>query len=133
LVSGANLLHLTERPPVTVFHLNGAHDASVERRDFPPGRALIGPGLRVKPVIATGWSRNMDFMNVANSYPVRYEMVELSPRASAHIGRGAPSVASAAPRIALPLSLARSIERPRATAASARPATPETPDAEEAA
>jgi glycosyltransferase involved in cell wall biosynthesis len=31
-----------------------------------------------KPVIATGWSGNMDFMNVGNSYPVRYELVELA-------------------------------------------------------
>lgn len=30
-----------------------------------------------KPVIATGWSGNMDFMNAANSFPVRYELVEL--------------------------------------------------------
>jgi hypothetical protein len=30
-----------------------------------------------KPVIATGWSGNMDFMNVSNSYPVRYELVEI--------------------------------------------------------
>jgi glycosyltransferase involved in cell wall biosynthesis len=30
-----------------------------------------------KPVIATGWSGNMDFMNVRNSFPVRYELVEL--------------------------------------------------------
>lgn len=30
-----------------------------------------------KPVIATGWSGNMDFMNVCNSYPVRYELVEI--------------------------------------------------------
>lgn len=30
-----------------------------------------------KPAIATGWSGNMDFMNVANSFPVRYELVEL--------------------------------------------------------
>lgn len=47
LAAGANLLHLTERPAVTLFHFNDAHDASVERRDFPPGRALVGPGLRV--------------------------------------------------------------------------------------
>jgi len=31
-----------------------------------------------KPVIATGWSGNTDFMNVSNSYPVRYELVKLS-------------------------------------------------------
>jgi glycosyltransferase involved in cell wall biosynthesis len=30
-----------------------------------------------KPVIATGWSGNMDFMNVGNSFPVRYELVQI--------------------------------------------------------
>jgi glycosyltransferase involved in cell wall biosynthesis len=30
-----------------------------------------------KPVIATGWSGNMEFMNVRNSFPVRYEPVRL--------------------------------------------------------
>jgi glycosyltransferase involved in cell wall biosynthesis len=30
-----------------------------------------------KPVIATGWSGNMEFMTVNNSFPVRYDMVEL--------------------------------------------------------
>jgi GT2 family glycosyltransferase/glycosyltransferase involved in cell wall biosynthesis len=29
-----------------------------------------------KPVIATGWSGNVDFMNVSNSFPVRCELVE---------------------------------------------------------
>jgi hypothetical protein len=33
-----------------------------------------------KPVIATGWSGNMDFMNVANSFPVRYELVEIEKK-----------------------------------------------------
>lgn len=31
-----------------------------------------------KPVIGTGWSGNTDFMNVSNSFPVRYELVELA-------------------------------------------------------
>jgi glycosyltransferase involved in cell wall biosynthesis len=31
-----------------------------------------------KPVIATGWSGNMDFMTVANSFPVAFELVELT-------------------------------------------------------
>ncbi len=31
-----------------------------------------------KPVIATGYSANMDFMNVGNSFPVRYRIVELA-------------------------------------------------------
>jgi len=30
-----------------------------------------------KPVIATGWSGNTDFMNVSNSFPVSYRLVEL--------------------------------------------------------
>lgn len=30
-----------------------------------------------KPVIATHWSGNTDFMTVANSYPVRYDLIEL--------------------------------------------------------
>src|SRR5438128_8800249 len=30
-----------------------------------------------KPVIATGWSGNMDFMNTSNSFPVRYDLVEI--------------------------------------------------------
>jgi hypothetical protein len=30
-----------------------------------------------KPVIATDWSGNTDFMNVSNSFPIRYQLVEL--------------------------------------------------------
>jgi len=30
-----------------------------------------------KPAVATGWSGNMDFMTVANSFPVRYRLAEL--------------------------------------------------------
>ncbi len=30
-----------------------------------------------KPVIATGYSANTDFMNMGNSFPVRYRLVEL--------------------------------------------------------
>lgn len=29
-----------------------------------------------KPVIATGYSSNMDFMNVGNSFPVKYDLIE---------------------------------------------------------
>jgi hypothetical protein len=50
LAGGANLLHLSESPPVTIFHRNDDHNASVERRDFPPGRALVGPVLRVTDI-----------------------------------------------------------------------------------
>ena len=31
-----------------------------------------------KPVIATGWSGNMDFMNEESSYPVHYDLVEIA-------------------------------------------------------
>jgi glycosyltransferase involved in cell wall biosynthesis len=30
-----------------------------------------------KPVIATDWSGNTDFMNVSNSFPIRYKLIEL--------------------------------------------------------
>ena len=29
------------------------------------------------PVVATGWSSNMDFMTLNNSYPIKYDLVEL--------------------------------------------------------
>ncbi len=41
------------------------------------GLTLAESMLLGKPVIATGWSGNMDFMNPWNSLPVRYELVEL--------------------------------------------------------
>jgi glycosyltransferase involved in cell wall biosynthesis len=40
-----------------------------------------------KPVVATGWSGNMDFMNGENSCPVRYELVPLA-RDHASYGAG---------------------------------------------
>jgi glycosyltransferase involved in cell wall biosynthesis len=52
-----------------------------------------------KPVIATGWSGNMDFMTVTNSFPVTYELVELEENAGpyqAGIIWAEPSVAHAA-------------------------------------
>lgn len=33
-----------------------------------------------KPVIATGWSANMDFMHADNSFPVRYELIPVNQR-----------------------------------------------------
>jgi len=40
-----------------------------------------------KPVVATGWSGNMDFMNVSNSFPVRWHLVEIDRRV-AHYPKG---------------------------------------------
>src|SRR5262249_27225172 len=52
-----------------------------------------------KPVIATGWSGNMDFMTASNSFPVRYKLVQLRERIG-HYQAGAiwaePSVEHAA-------------------------------------
>ncbi len=55
----------------------------------------VGFGLEIaaamylgKTVIATGWSGNMDYMNVGNSVPVRFDMVEVpghaEPQAKRH-------------------------------------------------
>lgn len=41
-----------------------------------------------KPVIATGYSGNMDFMNVNNSYPVKYQMTEIGEKEYPPFRRG---------------------------------------------
>lgn len=41
-----------------------------------------------KPAIATGYSGNMDFMNHANSFPVKYDLVEISPTEYPPFNRG---------------------------------------------
>jgi glycosyltransferase involved in cell wall biosynthesis len=41
------------------------------------GLTLAEAMLLGKPVVATGWSGNMDFMTVNNSYPVEYDLVEI--------------------------------------------------------
>src|SRR5258708_29566367 len=52
-----------------------------------------------RPVIATGWSGNMDLMNVSNSFPVRYRLVELNEKVAQYPTGGVwaePSVKDAA-------------------------------------
>jgi glycosyltransferase involved in cell wall biosynthesis len=59
--------------------LTAACDAYVSlHRSEGVGLTLSDAMALGKPVIATGWSGNMDFMNAGNSYPVRYELVELA-------------------------------------------------------
>ena len=41
-----------------------------------------------KPVIATGWSGNMDFMNLMNSYPVKYQLTRLHRRVAHYPANG---------------------------------------------
>lgn len=43
------------------------------------GRGMAEAMFLGKPVVATGYSGNMDFMNEANSYPVPYRLVPLAP------------------------------------------------------
>jgi glycosyltransferase involved in cell wall biosynthesis/SAM-dependent methyltransferase len=42
------------------------------------GVPLAGAMALGKPVVATDWSGNTDFMNVGNSFPLRYELVALA-------------------------------------------------------
>jgi len=59
-------------------NLMAACDAYVSlHRSEGAGLTITDAMAQGKPVIATGWSGNMDFMNVSNSFPVRYELVEL--------------------------------------------------------
>jgi hypothetical protein len=58
--------------------LMGACDAYVSlHRSEGTGLTITDAMALGKPVIATSWSGNMDFMDVSNSFPVRYDLVEL--------------------------------------------------------
>jgi len=58
--------------------LMAACDAYVSlHRSEGTGLTITDALAQGKPVIATGWSGNMDFMNVANSFPVRYELMPI--------------------------------------------------------
>lgn len=48
------------------------------------GMALAECMWLEKPVIATGWSGNMEFMTEENSFPVRYELAQIAPGGYAH-------------------------------------------------
>lgn len=65
-------------PAVEIDDLLAACDAYVSLHRSEGEGLPIADAMAVgKPVIATGWSGNMDYMNVSNSYPIAYEMVEL--------------------------------------------------------
>jgi glycosyltransferase involved in cell wall biosynthesis len=65
-------------PVQGVRDLMAATDAYVSlHRAEGTGLTLSDAMAHGKPVIATGWSGNTDFMNVTNSYPVDYELVKL--------------------------------------------------------
>jgi glycosyltransferase involved in cell wall biosynthesis len=65
--------------PDEVRDLMAACDAYVSlHRSEGTGLTITDAMALGKAVIATGWSGTMDFMTVANSYPVRYELTQLS-------------------------------------------------------
>jgi glycosyltransferase involved in cell wall biosynthesis len=61
-----------------VRDLYAASDAYVSlHRSEGLGLTIAEAMAHGKPVIATGWSGNMDLMTVSNSYPVRHRLVEI--------------------------------------------------------
>ncbi|MEO6323531.1 MAG: glycosyltransferase family 4 protein [Thermoanaerobaculia bacterium] len=73
-------VHLTSRmlPRAQLNGLLASSDALVSlHRSEGFGLVLAEAMALGKPVVATGWSGNMDFMNAENSCPVNYELVPL--------------------------------------------------------
>jgi glycosyltransferase involved in cell wall biosynthesis len=65
-------------PSSDIRDLMAACDAYVSlHRSEGTGLTITDAMALAKPVIATGWSGNMDFMSIANSFPVAYELTEI--------------------------------------------------------
>jgi len=87
-------------PADEVRDLMAACDAYVSlHRSEGTGLTITDAMALGKPVIATGWSGNMDLMSVGNSFPVEYDLVEIDKTVGPY-GAGEvwaePSVAHAA-------------------------------------
>jgi glycosyltransferase involved in cell wall biosynthesis len=83
-------VYLTDRmlPRARVNGLLSACDAIVSLHRSEGFGLILAEAMSLgKPVVATGWSGNMDFMNVGNSCPVRYELVPLD-RSYVHVQEG---------------------------------------------
>jgi len=71
-------IHAGYWPSQELRDLMAACDAYVSlHRSEGTGLTITDAMALGRPVIATAWSGNMDFMDVSNSFPVRYELVEL--------------------------------------------------------
>jgi glycosyltransferase involved in cell wall biosynthesis len=71
-------IHAGYWPAQQLRDLMAACDAYVSlHRSEGTGLTITDAMALGKPVIATSWSGNMDFMDISNSFPVRYELVEL--------------------------------------------------------
>jgi glycosyltransferase involved in cell wall biosynthesis len=93
-------VHAGYWPAADVRNLMAACDAYVSlHRAEGTGLTISDAMAAGKPVIATGWSGNMDFMTVANSYPVRYDLVPVAETCGPYRGaRRGPSRPSATRR-----------------------------------
>jgi hypothetical protein len=93
-------LHDGYWPARHVRDLMAACDAYVSlHRSEGTGLTISDAMALGKPVIATGWSGNMDFMSVSNSLPVRFELTEIRDGVGPYRAGGVwaePSVAHAA-------------------------------------
>jgi glycosyltransferase involved in cell wall biosynthesis len=71
-------IHTGYWPAQELRDLMAACDAYVSlHRSEGTGLTITDAMALGKPVIATSWSGNMDFMDISNSFPVRYELVKL--------------------------------------------------------
>lgn len=69
-------------PAAALHDLMAACDAYLSlHRAEGAGLTIADALIQGKPVIATGWSGNMDFMTPFNSYPVAYDLVTLQENA----------------------------------------------------
>jgi glycosyltransferase involved in cell wall biosynthesis len=93
-------LHDGYWPARHVRDLMAACDAYISlHRSEGTGLTITDAMALGKPVIATGWSGNMDFMSVSNSFPVRFELTEIRDGVGPYHAGGVwaePSVAHAA-------------------------------------
>jgi glycosyltransferase involved in cell wall biosynthesis len=79
-LSGIPNVHLTSRmlPRARLNGLLAASDAVVSLHHSEGFGLVLAEAMALgKPVVATGWSGNMEFMDAANSCPVDYELVTL--------------------------------------------------------
>lgn len=78
--AGASITFATGYAPASRLRdLMAASDAYVSlHRSEGIGLTIAEAMAHSKPVIATGWSGNVDFMDVSNGFPVSYDLIELT-------------------------------------------------------
>src|SRR6185503_1231739 len=86
--SGAAIdIHAGYIPSQDVHRLVAGCDAYVSlHRSEGIGLTIAEAMALGKPVIATGWSGNTDFMDVSNSFPVAYRLAEIEANVGPYLG-----------------------------------------------